>query len=56
MENKNIRLCIAYILETEYENYIDYCEENDLNPEELHINHIYAIAYLANKELAHESN
>ena len=41
-------VCVHYILETELENYEEWCEENNFDPANLkENNHVYAKALLA---------
>jgi len=44
---------LNYIVQNEYENYIDWCEENDKDTKDLNNNrqHVYAMAVCLLKEI-----
>ena len=48
---------VDYILEHELQDYLDFCEDNDLNTADLKGNdcHIYAVALLAKEEIDGDS-
>lgn len=48
VRNNAIKICLEHILETEYDCYLEYCNDENLNPCNIIDNdHIYARALVA---------
>lgn len=48
VRNNAIKICLEHILETEYDCYLEYCNDENLNPHNIIDNdHIYACALVA---------